>query len=259
MRRQTAEYDGRERSQLGSSFGQEVAGDRVVLGGGAQDDGKQAREIGWWSRVGLLHEVVDCAESPGFEDHGGELGFKALIVGAQEGGDGAAADPVAGAFVRDGEPPASGACDATARIAAVNDGAGAGDGDDAGTGAKRGFEGDYGVADNFDFCDSFGSQLGEDAAYLRGDLGPGGAGGADTDGADLSGSNLSGGADLTNGGVEGFSGLRLAEANHVAAAGHGGREDCSFVGKDAAGFCAPAVDSEVLGHRATSNPARGLF
>src|SRR5260370_35787039 len=164
MRRQTAEYDGRERSQLGSSSGQEIAGDRVVLGGGTQDDGNQAREMGWRSRVGLLHEVVDGAESPGSEDHAGELGLKASIMGAQDGGDGAAANPVAGAFVGDGEPPASGACDATARIAAVNDGAGAGDRDDAGTEAESGFEGDYSVADNFDFCESVGSQLGEDGA-----------------------------------------------------------------------------------------------
>src|ERR1019366_5027186 len=55
--------------------GQEVAGDGVGLVGGAEDDGKQTREIGRWSRVGSLHKFVDGVEFPGLEDHGGELGF----------------------------------------------------------------------------------------------------------------------------------------------------------------------------------------
>ncbi len=98
----------------------------------------------------MLHKFVESGEFPGLEDHGRERGFEPLIVGAQDGGDGAAADPVAGAFVGDSEPPASGACDATASVAAVGDGTGAGDRDHAGARAERGFERNLGVADNFD-------------------------------------------------------------------------------------------------------------
>ena len=88
---------------------------------------------------------------------------------------------------------------------------------------------------------------------LRGDLGPGGAGGADTDSADLIGRNFGGSADLANSGTQSFPGLRLAKANDVAAAGHRRREYGRFVSENAAGFGAAAVDSEIVGHRASSN------
>ena len=61
---------------------------------------------------------------------------EALIVGRSGCGDGATANPVAGAFVGDGKPPASGARGVTGGIAAVDDRAGAGDGDDAGPAPK---------------------------------------------------------------------------------------------------------------------------
>src|ERR1700687_4308643 len=202
----------------------------------------------------MLHQFVDGAELPGLENHGGERGFEALIAGAKDGGDGAAADPVAGAFVGDGEPPASGARDAAARIAPVNNGAGARDRDHARPHAESGFESDYGVADDFDFrLSSFGSEFSEDVVNLRGDFGSGGAGGTDTDGVDLIGRNLGGGADLADRGVQGFRGPRLANDNDVAAAGHCLGEHRRFVGQKAAGFGATAVDSEIVGHRASSN------
>ncbi len=137
-------------ANLAPASARRVAGDGVGLVSGAEHDGKQAREIGRRCRVGLLHKFVDGGELPGVEDHRGERGFEALIVGAQDSGDGAAADPVAGAFVGDGEPPASGARGVTSSVAAVNDGAGAGDRDHSGARAESGFEGDLGVADNFD-------------------------------------------------------------------------------------------------------------
>ncbi len=83
---------------------------------------------------------------------------------------------------------------------------------------------------------------------LRGDFRPGSARGTDTDGADLSGRNIGGCADLADGGVQSFPCLRLAEANDVAAAGHGGRQHHTFVGENAAGFSAASVDSEIVGH-----------
>src|ERR1039458_4375234 len=52
--------------------------------------------------------------------------------------------------VGDGEPPASGTRSATGSVAAVGDGTGAGDCDHSRTCAESGFEGDFGVADNFD-------------------------------------------------------------------------------------------------------------
>ena len=126
---ETADHSGREVRQPGSCIGQEVAGDGVGLIGGAEDDGKQAREIGWRSRVGLLHKFVEGREFPGVEDHGGERGVEALIAGVQNRGNGAAADPVAGAFVGDCEPPASGTRGVTSSVAAVGNGTGAGDRD----------------------------------------------------------------------------------------------------------------------------------
>ncbi len=80
---ETADDNGREFSQLCSGIGQEIAGDGVALIGGAEDDGKQAREIGWRGRVRLLHKFVDGVEFPDLEDHIGERGFEALILGAQ--------------------------------------------------------------------------------------------------------------------------------------------------------------------------------
>src|ERR1700693_1180652 len=100
----------------------------------------------------MLHQFVDGAELPGLENHGGERGFEALIAGAQNGGDGAAADPVAGAFVGDGKPPNSGARSVTGNVAVGDDGAGASDCDHARPRGESGFEGDDGVADNFDSC-----------------------------------------------------------------------------------------------------------
>ena len=117
MGRETADDDGREVCQLGPSFGQEMAGDGVGLIGSAEDDGKQAREIGWRSRVGLLHKFVEGREFPGLQNQAGKRGFKALIAGVQDSGNGAASDPVAGAFVGDGEPPASGTRTVTGSVA----------------------------------------------------------------------------------------------------------------------------------------------
>jgi hypothetical protein len=159
--RETADDDGREGSQLGSGAGQQIAGDGVALVDGAEHDRKQEREIGWRSRVGLPHKFVDGVEFPGLKDHGGERGFEALIAGAQDGGDRTAADPMAGTFVGDSEPPASGTSGATVSVAAVDDGTGASDRDHAGTGAESGFEGNGHIADNFDFWERwFGSYFG---------------------------------------------------------------------------------------------------
>ena len=195
-----------------------------------------------------------AGEFPGLENHGGEPGFVALIAGVKNRGDGAAPDPVARAFIGDGEPPASGARDAAGSVASVDDGAGAGDRDHAGPGAKSGFQGNYVVADNLDVGETdLGCEFGENAANLRGDLGDGSAGDSDTDGANLTGRNLGGGADMADCGVQRFPCLRLAEANDVAAAGHCLCEHSCFVGEKAAGFGAAAVDSEIVGHRASSN------
>src|SRR5713101_4544528 len=91
-----------------------------------------------------------AARLPNLEDHGAERGFEALIVGAQDSGNGAPADPVAGALVGDGEPPAPGARGVTGGVAAVGDRSGAGDRDHAGTRAASGFESDGHIPDNFD-------------------------------------------------------------------------------------------------------------
>src|SRR5258708_4899032 len=149
--REAADDGSRKATQLGSGVGQEIAGDRVALVCGAQDDGKQSREIGWRSRVGLLDKFA------------------------------------------------------------------------------------------------------EGRASLRGDLGSSSDGGADTYGTNLSWRNIGGYADLADRGVESFLGLRFAEANDVAAPGHRGRQHHSFVAEHAAGFSATSVDSEIVGHRASSN------
>lgn len=98
----------------------------------------------------MLHEFIEGRDFPGVEDHGGERGFTALIVGIHYGGNSAASDPVAGAFVGNGKPPASRAHDATGSVAAIRDGTGAGDRDHARTSAESGFKSDLSITDNFD-------------------------------------------------------------------------------------------------------------
>src|ERR1017187_1138593 len=150
MRREAADDDSREVSQLRSGIGEEIAGDGVTLVGGVENEGEKAREIGRWRRVRLLHEFVDGVELPGAGEQGGEPGFQALSARAENGGDGTGADPVAGALVGDGKAPAAGTRGVTGSVAAVDDGSGAGDRDHARTRAESGFEGDYVVADDFD-------------------------------------------------------------------------------------------------------------
>src|ERR1039457_55497 len=108
MRREAADDDGREVSQLRSGIGEEIAGDGVTLVGGVENEGKKAREIGRWRRVRLLHEFVDGVELPGAEEQGGERGFQALIASAENGGDGRAADHVAGGLVGGGKAAGAG-------------------------------------------------------------------------------------------------------------------------------------------------------
>ena len=128
------------------------------------------------------------------EDHRGECGFAPLIKGIHDGGNGAATDPVAGTLVRDGESPTSGACRVTGSVAAIND--------RAGIRAERGIQGDDSVADDFNISIAGRrTELGEDAADLRRNLGIGRAGGADANGADLLGRNSGVGASLANRGV----------------------------------------------------------
>ncbi len=254
MGSKAAHDGGREDSQFGSSVGQKLTGNGIALLGRAQNDGKQAREVGRRSRVGVLHQVVDRGEFPGLENHGGEHGFESLIARMEYSGDGLAPDPVAGAFIRDGEPPASGTRGATDGIASVNQGTGAGNRDHAGARPKSCFEGNYVVAGNLEVGQTdLWHQLGENAANLRGDFGYGSAGNADTNGVDLIGSNPGSRTCLVNDRVQSFSCLRLAQANYVAAARRCRSKWPGFVAEKAAGFGAAAVDSEIVGHRVSSN------
>src|ERR1017187_3867492 len=246
-RREATQDDGGEPSQFGGGIGEEVAGDGIALIGGAEDDRKQARKIRRRCRIGLLYKFVDGGELPRLQKHRGQRGIEPLIARVHDRGDGVAANPVSGTLVGDGEPPASGARGLAASIAAVNDGTSTGNRDHTRASAERGFQGDYGIADNFDFCRiDFRNQFGDDVANLGGDFGPSRARSAYTDRSDPVGGNFRAGADLADGSLQSFPGLRFADANQVAPAGHRRSERRRLVGENAAGFGAAAVDSEIV-------------
>jgi len=71
--------------------------------------------------------------------------------------------------------------------------------------AESRFQGNHRVAGDFDFLARYpGNQLFENAADLRGGLGPSRARRANTDGADLTGRDLGGDARLANGSMQSF-------------------------------------------------------
>jgi len=58
-------------------------------------NGNSRGKSGGGVELACCTSFVESGEFPGLKDHGRERGFESLIVGAQDGGDGAAADPVA--------------------------------------------------------------------------------------------------------------------------------------------------------------------
>lgn len=145
--------------------------------------------------------------------------FCAIHV-THQGGGGGAANPVSGAFVGNGESPASGARGVAFEVAAVGDRAGAGDDEDAGTGAECGFQGDLHIADDLYGRRWGGRQdFGKNAANCFGDLGARGSGGANAGVCNLCGCDSCGGAGLAYGLMQRFAGLRFADAEDVARSG----------------------------------------
>src|SRR6202166_4690311 len=165
----------------------------------------------------MPHQLVEGSEFPGLKYQGGKGGFETLIVGAQDGGDGAPSDPVSRAFVGDGESPASGACSVPGGIASVNDGAGAGDRDHTGARAESGFQGNDSIAHDFDVGQG---EIHKNLANLHGNLRSRGAGSANTGGTDLVGRNPRRRAHLLNRATQNIPGLGFAKANDIATAGY---------------------------------------
>jgi len=108
--------------------------------------GKRAAKSGVEIELAARAQVVKRGDAPAFAEGGGQgCGLRRLwlrrsyisrVGGAQDSGDGGAADPVGGTFVADGESPAAGTRSVAVAVAAVGDRSRAGDDDHAGAGAK---------------------------------------------------------------------------------------------------------------------------
>ena len=131
-----------------------ITGNRAAKSGGGIELAARARSTSDVTPQAFrrAEESSDCRVVP--EIH-------RLIGGTQNGADGCAANPVGGAFVSDGESPASGAGRFSLTVSAVGDRSGAGDDDDSGAGVECGFERNLHVAHYVDRCRD---NLGEGAA-----------------------------------------------------------------------------------------------
>lgn len=227
-REQAADHDRRQMSEFGAGGGENLR--RRIFRAG-EHGGKERGEVWSGARSRGAGEIFERSDTPGFQQSRGKgrilqrgagfgVSFSSIHVTHQSGGCGAT-DPVSGAFIGDGESPASGARGVALRIAAVGDGAGAGDDEDARTRAECGFQGDLHVADDVNWRRQ---DFGEDAANGFGNFGARGSGGADACMGHLRRGDSCGSAGLADGLMQGLAGLRFADAEDVAGSGGCGRE-----------------------------------